>query len=360
MESSTMTTRPSADPPRPAPRGFTLIELLVVIAIIAVLIALLLPAVQAAREAARRGQCVNNLKQLALAALNYESTNGVLQPLLVWATDARGVCTSTGLGPFTRMLGQMEQQALFNAVNFSTSSFHPSNVTVGATALAVLWCPSEAAGQRDEPLDPGNYPYVPAGARQAHTSYAGCSGEAPVQLSQCLLPDGVIKAEEAAANGLIYRNSATRLAMITDGTSNTMLFSEHAWSTLKIDPNNLGGTDWFWWNSGNSMHTAFSTLTPPNALKKYQTEFANGAFWIPVASASSRHPGGVNVAMADGSVRFVKDTVSSWTLAADGLPVGFPRNNPLYFTGNLGTSKPGVWQALSTRAGGEVLSADAL
>src|SRR5262249_46048096 len=146
------------------------------------------------------------------------------QPVQVWATDARGVCRATGLGAFTRMLGQMEQQGLFNAVNFSTDSLHPSNVTVAAAALSVLWCPSEAAGQRDEPMDPGSYPYVPAGARQAHTSYAGCSGFAPVQLPACLLPDGLIKAEEAAANGLIYRNSATTLAMITDGTSNTLAF----------------------------------------------------------------------------------------------------------------------------------------
>jgi prepilin-type N-terminal cleavage/methylation domain-containing protein/prepilin-type processing-associated H-X9-DG protein len=354
-----MTTRPRADRPRPAPRGFTLIELLVVIAIIVALIALLLPAVQAARETARRAQCVNNLKQLALGALNYESTNGVLQPVLVWNTDPRGFCSATGLGVFTRMLGQMEQQALFNAVNFSTASSHPSNVTVAATALAVLWCPSEAAGPLDEPLDPGSYTYVPAGARQAHTSYAGCSGVAPVQLPQCLLPDSLIKAEEAAANGLFFRNSATRLAAITDGTSNTMAFSEHAWSTLRVDPSDLTNTDWFWWNAGGALETAFSALTPPNAIKRYAREFANGAYWIPIASASSRHPGGVNVALADGSVRFVKETVSSWARAADGLPVGLPRNNPLYFTGNLGTSRPGLWQALSTRAGGEVVSADA-
>jgi prepilin-type processing-associated H-X9-DG protein len=88
------------------------------------------------------------------------------------------------------------------------------------------------------------------------------------------------------------------------------------------------------------------------------TQFVNGAYWVPLMSASSFHPGGVNVAMADGSVRFVKDTVSSWTLAADGFPVGIPRINPMWFTGDLGTAKPGIWQALSTRAGGEVLSAD--
>jgi prepilin-type N-terminal cleavage/methylation domain-containing protein/prepilin-type processing-associated H-X9-DG protein len=351
-----MTTRPEANRPRARACGFTLIELLVVIAIIAVLIALLLPAVQAARNAARRAQCVNNLKQLALAALNYETANGVLQPVSVWNTNTRGVCTSTGLGEFTRMLGDLEQRALFNAVNFSTDSFHPSNVTVATTALAVLWCPSEAAGPLDEPLAPGWYTYIPGGARQAHTSYAGCSGVAPVYLGACSIPDSVVRAEEAAANGLFYRNSATRLAMITDGCSNTMMFAERAWSTLKVDPNDLS-SDWFWWNCGGAGDVTFSALTPPNAIKSYLTEFNNGAYWIPLASASSRHPGGVNVAFADGSVRFVKETISSWTLAAYGLPVGLPLNDPLYFTGDLGTAKPGIWQALATRAGSEVVSA---
>ena len=131
-----MTTRPRMDRPQPPAYGFTLIELLVVIAIIAMLISLLLPAVQAVREAARRAQCVNNLKQIALAALNYESANGVLQPVSVWKTDARGFCKSTGLGAFTRMLGHLEQQPLYNAVNFSTDSYDPSNVTIAATAAA--------------------------------------------------------------------------------------------------------------------------------------------------------------------------------------------------------------------------------
>jgi prepilin-type processing-associated H-X9-DG protein len=256
------------------------------------------------------------------------------------------------------MLGHLEQQALYNAVNFSTDSFHESNVTVAATAVAVLWCPSEAAGPLDESLSRDFYTYIPAGARQAHTSYAGCSGVAPVYLPPCVLPDRLIKAEEAAANGLFYRNSATRLAMITDGTSNTMMFAERAWSTVKVDPNDPS-TDCFWWNSGDAFDASFSALTAPNAIKRYLTEFNNGAWWVPLASASSRHPGGVNLALADGSVRFVKDTVSSWALAADGLPEGAPRNDPLYFTGNLGTAKPGVWQALSTRAGGEVFSTGA-
>src|SRR5262249_24476342 len=276
----------------------------------------------------------------------------------VWNTDGRGVCMSTGLAEFTRMLSQMEQNALYNAVNFLTDSFPPSNVTVASTALAVLWCPSEAAGPLDEPLAPDFYAYIPAGARQSHTIYAGCSGVGPVQLSECWDDDRFVRAEEAAANGLFYRNSATRLAMITDGCSNTMMFAERAWSTLQVDPNDVGGTDWFWWNSNNPFDLTFSAMTPPNAIKKYLAQFNNGAWWIPLASASSRHPGGVNVALADGSVRFIKETVSSWALGDDGLPVGLPQNDPLYFTGNYGTMKPGVWQALSTRAGGEVVGAD--
>jgi hypothetical protein len=181
-----------------------------VTAIIAMLIALLLPAVQAVREAARRAQCVNNLKQIALAALNYESADGVLQPMSVWNTDARGVCRSIGLGAFTRMLGHLEQQALYNAVNFSTDSFHPSNITVAATALGVLWCPSEAAGQLDEPLAPGRYTYIPAGARQAHTSYAGWSGVAPVYLPPCCPPGPSQSAHPSATGEVIFLKKMRR------------------------------------------------------------------------------------------------------------------------------------------------------
>src|SRR3954447_20338787 len=135
-------------------RGFTLIELLVVIAIIAVLIALLLPAVQAAREAARRAQCVNNLKQIGLAIHNYHSTHDCFPSggLAVWDATAKALAgNAQDFSAHVRLLGAMENQALFNAANFSYSCFNTdtygctANSTVTVARLAVFLCPSDTA-----------------------------------------------------------------------------------------------------------------------------------------------------------------------------------------------------------------------
>src|SRR5206468_4226611 len=126
----------------PGRSGFTLIELLVVIAIIAVLIALLLPAVQAAREAARRAQCVNNLKQIGLAMHNYHDVNIAL-PL-------GRTLQSGAYRPFSqqaRILGYMEQSNVFNTLNFSLSSYDPSNATGAATSVNSFLCPSDTPTQ---------------------------------------------------------------------------------------------------------------------------------------------------------------------------------------------------------------------
>src|SRR5262249_25607201 len=134
--------------PSPSARrsGFTLIELLVVIAIIGVLIALVLPAVQAAREAARRMQCSNNLKQIALGLHNYAEAIGTLP---MGGLDQRDAHPPATLFPFSvslfvATLPQLEQHAIFNAVNFNVHLMNAANATVMAAGLAVLWCPSDA------------------------------------------------------------------------------------------------------------------------------------------------------------------------------------------------------------------------
>src|SRR5262249_35759825 len=157
------------------------IELLVVIAIIAVLIALLLPAVQAAREAARRAQCVNNLKQLALGLSNYESSNGVfplgsfqMQP--PGDPNARPCNGRHEHGIFTRLLPYIEQGQLYNAFNANIHYFTFQNLTINATGVATLWCPSDGKVDTASTLPPGDDGSVPVASVMRHNSYKGSAG----------------------------------------------------------------------------------------------------------------------------------------------------------------------------------------
>jgi prepilin-type N-terminal cleavage/methylation domain-containing protein/prepilin-type processing-associated H-X9-DG protein len=315
-----MSRIPSQSRPGRRP-GFTLIELVVVIAVIAALIALLLPAVQAAREAARRMRCTNNLKQIALALHNYAETIGTLPMGGLAQRDANNPAT---LYPYSRslfvaILPQVEQHATFNAVNFNVNVYNAANFTVVATGIALYWCPSDAGIQNGD-INPESNPILDlAGQRVQYTSYAGNDFLFP------LLP---------------YGNTPRRLAEITDGTSHTFLLGEKAHSDLPDGDR----PEWFWWFSGEVGDTRFHSLFPPNAYRKLDDP--NWREYVLIYGTSSYHPGGVNFAMADGSVRFIKDAISSWSFD--------PKRNPMW------SGPRGTYQFLATYQGGEVISDDAL
>jgi prepilin-type N-terminal cleavage/methylation domain-containing protein/prepilin-type processing-associated H-X9-DG protein len=348
--------------------GFTLIELLVVIAIIAVLIALLLPAVQAAREAARRSQCVNNLKQLALAAVNYESANGSLPTAnstgATRANPSAANLMNYGASVLVRLLPYYDQAPLFNAYNNNLAFFAAGNETIANTGINTLWCPSDGIVSQPSPLDP----FYQAQAsnpnlKQYMSSYAGSEGTwviysnpwdtdgtSPLNLGTSYL------AAVGNSTGVIRPTRPVRLSEITDGTSNTFIFGERAMAIFSA--NTLSTTQWAnrWWNSSWWAHQGMSTLYPPNAHRKYGRQIGQGAWWIPVEPASSMHPGGVNWALCDGSVRYIKDTINSWgqTLNVWADPDGMQYDQ---YGHDIGGPTPGIYQALSSRAWGEVITA---
>jgi prepilin-type N-terminal cleavage/methylation domain-containing protein/prepilin-type processing-associated H-X9-DG protein len=333
--------------------GFTLIELLVVIAIIAVLIALLLPAVQAAREAARRSQCVNNLKQLGLAAAAYESANGVFPPGFVPGQLWPGTFYS-GPSAFLHILPQLEQSPLYSMWNASVSVYMPQNYTMAGVGIASLNCPSDPAAGEVSALTAN---YYTTNARQCHTNYSPCRGLWFIQ-SYDSPADPCIATGTATAYGVIYPHSAVRIAGITDGTSNTFLFGEQARGLISASSR---GT-YLLWQSGYWYDSHYDTSLPPNAWRQLKDKINNGWWWVMSYAASSFHPGGVNTAFCDGSVRFIKDSVASWPVdnsdSGYATPVGIQSWIAPCNSFQLGTARPSVYQALSTRAGGDVLSSD--
>ncbi len=255
-------------PPSRRAGGFTLIELLVVIAIIAVLIALLLPAVQAAREAARRLQCVNNLKQIGLAAHGYHDGNNTF-PAGGWTVATMNIGWSAAVLP------GLEQAAVYNGLNFGFSYNNAANSTAVHIVLQVYLCPSEPRKTlwNQAPGDP--FP-------SADADYGGMFG--PRGLGSPTFTNN------PPAGPMIF-NQNIGLAQVTDGASQTILVGE--------DPEAINAM----WASG---HNVFDQSAPINA--RPPTEFGE--------ELTSQHPGGVNVLFADGSVRFLKNSTAPAPLAA--------------------------------------------
>lgn len=343
-------------------RAFTLIELLVVIAIIAVLIALLLPAVQAAREAARRAQCVNNLKQLGLAVHNYVGSNNVLPAQCMYPASAN-LSQGWSFSWYLAVLPQLEEQTLFSSINFNISPWDPGQTTASYNQVAMLLCPSESEKKR---------PYSPYGTSNYVGNFGGPAPFAPYSGTVVPLQDP----DNLQGNGWNAPIGPIGLESIVDGTSSTALFSERLYginsnpvlyrsspeakrgvfAVSQLAPVSSGGANalafvracqavpgsqqavasylignqWFTGYPGHVGLDSYMHYGPPNSIP-----CANSADWEsyigPQGSvpATSNHSGGVNVAMADGSVRFVQDSV--------GLQ---------------------AWWALGTRSGAEAIGSD--
>jgi prepilin-type N-terminal cleavage/methylation domain-containing protein/prepilin-type processing-associated H-X9-DG protein len=350
-------------------RGFTLIELLVVIAIIAVLIALLLPAVQAAREAARRASCVNNLKQIGLALHNYHtasgsfpmgSGSGMLGGPAVGNYQAKECWASHG--PLLPYIGEVP---LYNACNFNWSPDEPCNQTVDSTQVKTYLCPSDPNATVMTFGDNG----VLTTGNNCYFASIGTTTDIRGAFARTAPSFATIP-----TTGLFAFQQAKTIAQVIDGTSNTIAFAE---STVGIPgqaakqkliglaninipaaaiqqnafTNPAGVTSGItacsaaWqagattavdiqrgdsWQQGGMCMTLFNTIVPPNGQNDQWAYCSNSSGAVSnFSNSDSYHPGGVNVLMADGSVRFMKDSIS--------LP---------------------VWWGLGTIQGGEVISSD--
>jgi prepilin-type N-terminal cleavage/methylation domain-containing protein/prepilin-type processing-associated H-X9-DG protein len=347
MSTSRKRSRPGAQP------GFTLIELLVVIAIIAVLVGLLLPAVQKVREAANRAKCMNNLKQISLAALNYESTYGILPP-----GQGRPPLPANDFGSrpsiLAIILAYVEQTNKYNQFNFDYDINNtPQNDAAVTQDIPIYLCPSDPSQNVLQ--------FDGSGPRGRSNYYGNIGGTANQQTTN--------PAVAGVFNFLLDNNgnviSKVHIADITDGTSSTAMFGEIKRSkAVPFDYSSFSNPTWFqpdlvylinpavWsdtvpnttvcdnWNDSNNwdvigyrgeeyyrslpeVNTYAHTL-PPNTA---HWDCGNGYLFTAAHMASrSYHSGGVNIAFCDGSVHFIADSIN-----------------------------PVTWLALGTRAGGEVI-----
>jgi len=334
----------------PGRAGFTLVEVLVVISIIGILVALLLPAVQAAREAARRASCLNNLKQIGLALQVYHGVEGSFPCGVVAATDPRlnfpgrpcpGVFNDRSF--LVAILPQLEQGSLYNSINHDVAIYAPENATARSFSVGAYACPSDGGAGRPRPAQTNTELAAWVNGRDAvATSYVGSFGSLVVRTLPD--PDGssctVDSRLPAQANGAITGVSPVRMSSILDGLSTTMALSERSMTLVKAEDEQAYRMfgDWYSGALGDSL---FSASFPPNPSHRV----------LRAGAATSLHSGGVNIGLCDGSARFVKDTIETWSLDGQFRPLGSTQapGGPW-----ANVPRPGVWQALATRDGGEI------
>jgi len=338
-------------------RGFTLIEMLVVIGVIGLLVSLLLPAVQSARSAARRAQCLNNLKQIGLALQNYHDAAETWPLPFCGSADsprvAQGVAPCDAV-PYNEsclisLLPYLEQAPLYNAINHDLRMMGMANTTATMRVVTVFVCPDDVDARVASPLsfsstvslgyDPANPPGF------GRTSYAAMA----TSFSVFAAPGGancdqIDPSYLRLTDGAFGAPYPIRLTAFTDGLSQTVAFVEKAYSSLdKVESAfAVSYQDENRWFVGSPGNTLVSALNPPFGLRPTPPDSDGTLTW----SATSMHAGGINVLLADGSARFIKETISSWPT---GLGISEYRANRV---------GPGVWQKLASRNGGEVIGSD--
>lgn len=319
-------------------RGFTLIELLVVIAIIAVLIALLLPAVQQAREAARRSQCKNNLKQIGLALHNYHGTYQMFPAAFIYSASVIGNADSM-YGWGTSILPYIDQAPLYTAINpggrtlRQVASSTDADAALLKTPLSGFRCPSDVAAPTNNLSFWGSSGWSPQMNATIGVSTSNFNGVGTSNYVAMVGPGGFGSAQGTLngsvrtfndLKGIFFANSFRRIRDITDGTSNTIAITERDGGRIsQTNAQNLAGV-WVGPGQVSTLRQVYQVLAIGSS---YINDGAATVEASPVQGAGSFHVGGAHFLIADGSVRFISENVSSDTYSAlcqrdDGIPVG--------------------------------------